>query len=54
MNILSRITYSLEVTLNIFLLAFEFERRIEDPKFQVDALLEKFSAKKPCCYWAFD
>ena len=43
---LSRLTYSLEVKLNIFLKAFEFERRIEDPELQVDALLETYSAKK--------
>ena len=45
MSILSRITCSLEVKLNIFLQTFEFERRIEDPELQVDALLETFSAK---------
>ena len=45
MNILSRLTYSSEVKLNIFLQAFEFERRIEDPELQVDALLETSSAK---------
>ena len=45
MSILSRLTYSLEAELNIFLLAFEFERGIEDPELQVDALLETFSAK---------
>ena len=45
MSILSRLTYSLEVTLNIFLQAFEFERRIEDPELQVNALLETSSAK---------
>ena len=45
MNILLRLTYSLEVKLNVFLQAFEFERRIEDPELQVDALLETTSAK---------
>ena len=45
MRILSRLTYSLEVELNVFLPAFEFERRIEDPEFQVDALLETSSTK---------
>ena len=45
MSILSRLTYSLEVKLNIFLQAFEFERRIEDLELQVDGLLETPSAK---------
>ena len=36
---------SLKVKLNIFLQAFKFERRIEDPELQVDALLETSSAK---------
>ena len=45
MSILLRLTYSLEVKLNIFLRAFEFERRIEDPELQIDALLETSSAK---------
>ena len=45
MSILSRLTYSLEVKQNIFLLAFECERRIQDPELQVDALLETSSAK---------
>ena len=45
MSILSRITCSLKVKLNIFLQTFEFERRIEDPELQVDALLETSSAK---------
>ena len=45
MSILSRFTYFLEVKQNIFLQAFEFERRIEDPELQVDALLETSSAK---------
>ena len=35
-------TYSLKL---IFLLPFEFERRIKDSNFQVDALLEASSAK---------
>ena len=43
MSILSRFTYFLEVKQNIFLQAFEFERRIEDPELQVDALLEILS-----------
>ena len=45
MSILSRLTYSLKVKLNMILQAFEIERRIEDPELQVDALLEKSSAK---------
>ena len=45
MSILSRLTYSLEVELNVFLQAFEFERRIEDLEFQVYALLEMYPAK---------
>ena len=45
MSILSRLTYSLEVKLNILFQAFEFERRLEDPELQVDALLETSSAK---------
>ena len=36
MSILSRLTYSLEVKLNIFLQSFKFERCIEDPELQVD------------------
>ena len=43
--ILSRLTSSLKVKRNIFLLAFEFERCIEDSKLQDDALLETSSAK---------
>ena len=46
MSILSRLTYSLEVKLNIFLQAFEFERRIKEPELQVDALPET-SVTKP-------
>ena len=45
MSILSRLRYSLADKLNIFLQAFEFERRIEDPELQVDALPETSSAK---------
>ena len=45
MSILSLLTYSLKIKLNIFLHAFEFEHGIEDPKLQVDALLETSSAK---------
>ena len=45
MSILSPLTYSLEVKLNIFLQAFEFGRRIKDPELQVDALLKTYSAK---------
>ena len=45
MSIFSRRTYSLEVKLNIFLQAFEFERRIKDPELQVEALQETSSAK---------
>ena len=37
MNILSRLTYFLEVKLIIFLQTFEFERCIEDSELQVDA-----------------
>ena len=44
MSILSRLRYSLEVKLNIFLQAFESERRIEDPELQVDVLLKTSSA----------
>ena len=36
---------ALNVKLNIFLQTCEFEHRIEDPEFLVDALLETFSAK---------
>ena len=36
MSVLSRLTYSLEVNLNIFLQEFEFERRIEDLELQVE------------------
>ena len=45
MSLLSRFTYCLEVKLNIYLEAFEFERRIEDPDMQLNALLEVSSAK---------
>ena len=45
MSILSRLKYSLEVELNIFLQAFEFERRIEDPELRVNALQETTFAK---------
>ena len=45
MSILSRLTYFVVVQLNIFLQAFEFEGRIEDPQLQFDALLETSSAK---------
>ena len=45
MSILSRLKYSLEVELNIFLQAFEFERRIEDPELRVNALRETTFAK---------
>ena len=45
MSIFSRLTYSLEVKPNVFLLAFEFECSIEDPQLQVDALLETSSAR---------
>ena len=58
MSILSRLTYSLEVKLNIFLQAFEFKRHIKDPELQDDALLETFSAKMKtrnrAVYRAFD
>ena len=45
MSILSRLTYSLEVKLNIFLPSFTFEGCIEAPELQIDALLETSSAK---------
>ena len=45
MSVLSWFTYSSEVKLNIFVKVFEFERRIEDPELQVDALLETSSAQ---------
>ena len=45
MSILSQLTYSLEVEQSIFLQTFVFERHIEDPELQVDALLETSSAK---------
>ena len=43
--ILSRLTNSLEIRLNIFLQVFEFERRIEDTKLLVNTLLETSSPK---------
>ena len=46
MSIFSRLTYSSEVKLNMFLLEFKFERRIEVPELQVDALRETSSAKR--------
>ena len=52
MSIVSRLTYSLEVKLNICLEAFEFEHRIEDLELQVDALLETSSAKMKTQYRA--
>ena len=45
MSVLSRLTYYLEVKPNTVLQAFALERRIENPEFQVDASLEKSSAK---------
>ena len=45
MTILSRLIYSLEVKINIFLLAFEFKRCIEDQELQVDTLLDTSSPK---------
>ena len=45
MNILSRLTYSLEVKPNIILQAFKFERCIKDIELQVDALPATSSAK---------
>ena len=45
MSILSRLTYFLEVKLNIFFQAFEFEHCIEVPELQVNALLDTSSAK---------
>ena len=54
MSILTRLTYSLQVKLNIFLQAFEFERRIENPNLQIGTILETSSVKmKPRCYKAF-
>ena len=58
MSILSRPTYSLEVKLNIFLEAFEFERRVKDSESQVDALLKNVLRKnenlKSRCHRVFD
>ena len=45
MSILSRLTYSLVLKLNMFLPVFEFERRIGDPELQINALAETSSAK---------
>ena len=45
MSIFSRLTYFIEVKLNTFLQALEFERRIEDPELPVNALTETSSAK---------
>ena len=45
MSLLSRLTYSLEIKLNVFLQAFKIELRIEDLELQVDALLEMSFAK---------
>ena len=39
MSILLRLTYFLQVKLNIFLQAFKFDHRIEDPEPLVDALV---------------
>ena len=55
MSILSRLIYSLEVKLNIFLQAFEFERCIENPNLQIGTIQETSSVKmKPRYYRAFD
>ena len=59
MSIFSRLEYSLQVKLNIFLQAFQFERRIEDPELQIDDLLTRNvfcedKNSKPRCYRAFD
>ena len=58
MSILSRLTNSLEVKLNIFLLAFESERFIENLELQAytftrNALCEDKNSK-PCCCRTFD
>ena len=45
MSILTRFVYSLEVKLNVFLQVLKFERPMQDPELQVDALLETSSAK---------
>ena len=45
MSILTRLTDSLEIKINIILLGLGFERRIEHPELQVDALLELSYAK---------
>ena len=45
MSLLSRLTYFSDVELNIFLQAFEFERRIEDSELQVDLSPKTSSAK---------
>ena len=45
MSILTRLVYFLEVKLNLFLHVLEFKRPMQDPKLQVDALIETSSAK---------
>ena len=45
MSLLTRLVYSLEVKLNIFLQVLEFERPMQNPELQVDALIETSSAK---------
>ena len=45
MSILTQLVYSLEIKLNLFLKVLEFERSMQDPELQVDALIETFSAK---------
>ena len=45
MSILTRLVYSLEVKLNVFLQVLEFELPMQEPELQVDALIETSSAK---------
>ena len=45
MSIVTRLVYSLEVKLNLFLHVLEFKRPMQDPKLQVDALIETSFAK---------
>ena len=45
MSILTRLVYFLEVKLNVFLQVLEFERPIQEPELQVNALIETCSAK---------
>ena len=45
MSILTRLVYSLEVKLNIFLQVLELEHPMQEPEMQVSALIETSSAK---------